>query len=196
MGNIIHFGKKPLPPCYKGWRRVLLDGYSVADIRGAILIDGELYSDPELIGWVDESVWVQREDGWRISVWVDDCKDDPVYVCLAVADSAPFFIKRRFGEANQPDYHGLRGEIQDYICLDEDGADQIRYEVDHYSARAGNLAGIDVDQWEAEKEIGEIYEGTAKTRFKAAYRAARTALRRPNVVLLELDPGFVARRKK
>jgi hypothetical protein len=37
MRNIIHFGKKPLPPCYEGWRRVLLDGNSVADIRGAIL---------------------------------------------------------------------------------------------------------------------------------------------------------------
>lgn len=186
MGDMIHINRQPLPFPYRGWRRVELD-FTTDGPRGYVLINGVMYSDPELIGWIDEDVFIRcmHAHDWECSIY-SDAEGFDTLICHAVADTAAFFASRRFGEANQPDSHAhYHGEIIDHIVIkpDEDEPGCLVVEVDQYTHcyGNGNEPGWDVEQWENAKEIYEVRNGSGKQRFKEAYSLARARLRHPNV---------------
>jgi len=158
---------------------------------GEILIDGKPYRARELAGYAGQVVWACRESDHEVNVWSRKSvhHEDCYLICVAVAADAPFFLRSRFGAANQP--HA-------WDCLD-------REEVSHavrFSARAGRLhvevdacilenpgierdPSFDPDRW-ADDMIGMRSSGCDRVSFRQLYSLAR-ALRRGLTVTLNGD---------
>lgn len=163
--------------------------------RGEIIYNGHRFAARGLLAYARRKVWIDREGDHEINVWTVDriagdyAWDDAELICTAMADSAPFFLKCRFGEANQQEAWLNLDEISEAIEFNTYGGG-LTVSVDCYCLEnpdEANSPGFDGEKWEDLKQRLTSPE-VSRTSFRVLYRLARL-LRRGISLTFDGDDG-------